>query len=295
MTKNHNREEVQRRLTSAKREALERLAEYFCLRTNDVAYLIRQHVPNDNDKRSVRHTLCLLYKNGLVNRLPYLDLGHETGGVTYAYGLSDKGVKFCNSIWTQAKTFDEHSQRTLDHELEISIFHIALKKFCHEHNLKLYWQQANLKCTVSPDAMFAITDPSKSEGRNTLYYFLEMERAKIGHYIDGEPSIIRKLGKYYKYYGTDKCEKEWLDFRHFRVIVVQRTDERRKNLLKQLSTQFNHRTFWLATEPGYKENIGGAIFVFLPFRLIATLLAIAYNSAGLEIPAHRPTPRPLAV
>jgi hypothetical protein len=260
MTKNHSQEDPRRRITSVKREVLELLAEYFCLRTNDVAYLIRQHDPNDNDKRSVRHTLCLLYKNGLVNRLPYLDLDRESGGVTFVYGLSDKGVKFCNSIWTQAKTFDEHSQRTLDHELEISIFHIALKKVCTEHNLNLYWQQADLKCTVSPDAMFSITDPAKPEGKNTLYYFLEMERAKIGHYIDGEPSIIRKLGKYYEYYGTDKCEKEWFDFRHFRVIVVQRTEERRKNLLKQLNTQFNHRTFWLATEADYKENIGGAIF-----------------------------------
>jgi hypothetical protein len=260
MTKNHSQEDHRRRITSVKKEALELLAEYFCLRTNDIAYLIRQHVPNDNDKRSVRHTLYLLYNNGLVNRLPYLDLDHESGGVTYVYGLSDKGVKFCNSIWTQAKTFDEHSQRTLDHELEISIFHIALKRFCRERNLKLYWQQSDLKCTISPDAMFAITDINQPENKNTLYYFLEIERAKIGHYIDGEPSIIRKLGKYYEYYGTNKCEKEWLDFRHFRVIIVQRTGERRNNLLKQLSTQFNHRTFWLATEADYKENIGGTIF-----------------------------------
>jgi Replication-relaxation len=253
-------QEPRRRITGAKVLALRYLAEYFCLRTNDVAQLIRNRIPNENDKRSIRYTLRLLYKAGLANRLPYLDLDYGIGGITYVYGLSDKGVKFCNSIWTQAKTFDEHSQRTLDHELEISIFHIALKAFCKEHNLKLYWQQADLKCTVSPDAMFAITDPAKPEGRNTLYYFLEMERAKIGHYIEGESSIIRKLGKYYEYYGTDKCEKEWLDFRHFRVIVVQRTDERRKNLLKQLSAQFNHRTFWLAIEPDYKENIGGAIF-----------------------------------
>lgn len=167
---------------------------------------------------------------------------------------------FCKPLWPLAKTFDEHSQRTLDHELEISFFHIALKKFCAKNKLNLYWQQSDLKCTVSPDAMFAITDPAKPEGKNTLYYFLEMERAKIGHYKDGEPSIIRKLAKYYEYYGTDKCEKEWLDFRHFRVVVVQRTDERRKNLLKQLNALFNHRMFWLATEPDYKHNIDGAIF-----------------------------------
>jgi hypothetical protein len=43
------------------------------------------------------------------------------------------------------KTFDDHSARTLDHELEISHFHMALKRFCEKHDLKLYWQQADLK------------------------------------------------------------------------------------------------------------------------------------------------------
>ena len=137
---------------------------------------------------------------------------------------------------------------------------MALKKFAAKNNLKLHWQQSDLKCTISPDAMFALTDPAKPEGKNTLYYFLEMERAKIGHYVNGEPSIMRKLGKYYKYYGTDKCEKEWLDFRQFRVIVVQRTHERRENLLRQLNKEYNHRMFWLTTEANYKNDIGGGIF-----------------------------------
>ena len=256
MTKIHSPEAPQLRQTSAKKRALELLAEYFCLRTNDIARLVRAHIPNENDKRSVRHTLGLLHKAGLVNRLPYLDLDRESGGATHVYGLSDKGVKFCNSIWIHAKSFDEHSQRTLDHELEISAFHIALKNLCVENKLKLYWQQSDLKCTISPDAMFAITDPAKPEGKNTLYYFLEIERAKIGHYRDGEPSIMRKLGKYYSYYATDACEKEWHHFRHFRVIVVQRTEERRENLLKELNKQFNHRTFWLTDEISYKQNIG---------------------------------------
>jgi hypothetical protein len=74
-----------------------------------------------------------------------------------------------------------------------------------KNGLKLYWQQSDLKHTVSPDAMFALTDPAKPEGKNTLYYFFEIERAKIGHYIKGEPSIIRKLAKYHEYYRTDLC------------------------------------------------------------------------------------------
>jgi len=253
----------QLRLTNTKIRVLETLAEFFALRTKDVTELLRRKSPNENDKRSTRRTLDLLRRDGLVHRLKYLDLDVEIegGSYTYAYGLSDKGVKFCRSLWPQAKTFDEHSQRTFDHELEISYFHIALKKFCAKNNLKLYWQQSDLKCSINPDAMFAITDPAKPEGKNTLYYFLEIERAKIGHYVNGEPSIMRKLGKYYEYYGTDKCEKEWLDFRQFRVIVVQRTEERRKNLLKELHAELNHRMFWLTTEPIYKDSIGTKTFL----------------------------------
>jgi hypothetical protein len=259
MTTNHN-QEPRHRETNAKRATLELLAEYFCLRTNDVAQLLRDRTPNKNDKRSVRYTLGLLRKEGLLNRLPYIELDRDRGVATFVYGLSDKGVNFVRLIWTQAKTFDEHSQRTLDHELEISFFHIAIKEFCAKHQLKLYWQQSDLKHTISPDAMFAITNPEKPEGKNTLYYFLELERAKIGHYLNGEPSIMRKLAKYHAYYGTDACQKEWTDFRQFRVIVTQRNDQRRENLLKQLNKEFNHRMFWLATEDDYKKDISVAIF-----------------------------------
>jgi hypothetical protein len=248
------------KLYNTNRQVLALLAEFFCLRTNDVAELMRGRTPTDSDKRSIRQTLSVLLSAGVVSRLPYLDLDRVTGGVHYAWGLSDKGVQFCKSLWPLCKTFDEHSQRTLDHELEISSFHMALKRFAAKNNLELHWQQADLKCTVSPDAMFALTDPAKPEDKNTLYYFLEIERAKIGHYQNGEPSIMRKLGKYHEYYGSDACQKEWETFRQFRVIVVQRTDERRRNLLKQLHEEYNHRMFWLATEDAYKKDIGGEIF-----------------------------------
>jgi len=201
-----------------------------------------------------------LYKEGLVNRLPYIEFDRDRGVATYVYGLSDKGVTFVRSIWTRAKTFDEHSQRTLDHELEISLFHSALKQLCTKHELRVHWQQSYLKCTVSPDAMFAITNPKKPDGRNTLYYFLELERAKIGHYVNGAPSIMRKLGKYFTYYNSDACQNEWENFRQFRVIVTQKNEERRENLLKQLNKEFNHRMFWLTTEESFKQNMGAMIF-----------------------------------
>lgn len=239
---------------------LEILAEFFCLPTNHIASLRQGRPVGHAEARYERKVLRELHDAGLVSAIPYFDLDSPYGGRTFAYGLSDKGVKLCKPLFPYAKTFDEHSQRTLDHELEISFFHIALKAFAEKHNLKLYWRQADLKRTVDPDALFALTNPSEPDGKNTLYYFLEIERAKIGKYVNGEPSIMRKLGKFYEYYGTDQCEKEWKDFKQFRVIVVQRTDERRENLLRQLNKEYNHRMFWLTTEDAYKEEIGGEIF-----------------------------------
>jgi hypothetical protein len=253
------------RLTGIKRRTLALLAEYFCLRPIDIAPLLYGKVTPIN-RVSVNRTLRILRAEGYVNRLPHLDLDIDRGRATYVYGLTDKGAKlaffdvFPSSHET--KSFDEHSQRTLDHELEISYFHIALKQFCRKHGLELFWQQTDLKKkTIAPDAMFAITDPKKPEGENTHYYFLEIERSKIGNVKNGEPSIMRKLGKYRDYFNSDECEKEWEDFRQFRVIVVQRTEARRKNLLEALSKQYSHRMFWLTTEPAYKEDIGGNIFL----------------------------------
>jgi hypothetical protein len=249
------------RLTTAKRKTLELIAEYFCLRVCDVAKLLRNREPDENDLRTARRTLQLLSNEGLLNRLPYFELDRLRGNISYVYGLSDKGVKHIGDLHTVGpKTFDEHSARTLDHELEISYFHMALKRFTDKHGLKLYWQQVDLKTDhIHPDAYFAITDPAKPEGKNTYHYFLEIERSKIGNYKDGQPSILRKLSAYYKHFDTNLCEKDW-GFKQFRIIVVQRTEERMENLLTTLSEDHKHRMFWLTTEGKYKQDIGAEIF-----------------------------------
>jgi hypothetical protein len=251
-------------LTRTKRNVLKLLAEYFCLRTNDLALLLYGK-DSDTYRASVRRTTRILAREGYVHRIPYTETERFQGIPTFVCGLSDKAMRMITdaTIWDAdfAKTFDEHSERTLDHELEISFFHIALKKFCLKHNLELFWQQCDLKKkTIAPDAYFAICDPAKPEGKNTLHYFLEMERSKIGNMKNGEPSILRKLGKFYDYYNTDACLKEWFSFRQFRVIVVQRNDTRRQNLLKALEEKYKNRMFWLTTEELYKNDIGGEIF-----------------------------------
>ena len=146
----------------------------------------------------------------------------------------------------EGKTLDEHSERTLEHELGISFFHLSLRALCDESGLTFRWQQAGLKCGVNPDAYFSLTNPV-TEGKNTHHFFLEVERAKIGNYREGEPSIIRKLRRYYDYYNTTGCESEW-GFRTYRVVTVLRNEERRANLLRAMAAELNHRMFWIGVE-----------------------------------------------
>jgi len=235
------------RLTKAKIKALELLSDYYVLRVKDIGLLRGQ--TDENMRRSTQNTLTSLYREGLVSRLPYFDITMDLPTRTYAYGLTDRTAKEYGG-----KTFDEHSVRTLDHELEITDFHIALKRL----PLKLQWNQANIKKGINPDAYFSLTDPKLPEGKNTMHYFLEIERAKIGNIRNGEPSIVRKLARYYEYYNSDECEKDW-GFRTYRVIIVVANSDKQYNLCERL-TDYKHRMFWIATEPAFKENIKGQIF-----------------------------------
>ena len=244
-----------------KHKLLELLAEFFCLRTNDAAELLRNHAVTDNDARSVRRTLAILYRDGFLYRAPHFDAEHDRGGAGYVYGLSKKGVEHALRIGystSATKALNEHSIRTLDHELELTSFHVALHRLCSAQGIRYLWRQKDLKHTVHPDALFYVADPA-NPGK-AFCYFLEIERAKLGSYKNGKPQILRKLEKYYKYFNSTDCEKEWR-FRQYRVIVVQRSDARREGLLKALEESYSHRMFWLTTESAYRENIGGAIFL----------------------------------
>jgi hypothetical protein len=204
----------------------------------------------------------LLRAEGWVNRLPYFELGREKGGVGYVYGLSDKAVrnlledpiddpKHC----FVTKTFDEHSQRTLDHELEISFFHVALKDYCVKNHIGLDWYQRDLKRGIHPDALFKLTTE-----KGELRFFLEIEKQRMnGRRGDEEPNIIKKLRRYAEYYDTPDCQKDW-GFRKFRVVVVHKTMERMDNLLHAMKPILPHRMFWLTTEEAYKDDIGSDIF-----------------------------------
>jgi hypothetical protein len=228
------------------------LSEYFCLRVQDVAKLIKDRDPTETDLRNTRRGLELLWKKGLAHRLVHFEPHPNCwkGSNKWVYGLTDKAVKEFGG-----KTFDEHSERTLDHELEISLFHMELKKFCERKNLKLYWQQSDLKRGIHPDAYFAIITPKLA-----YPFFLEIEKQRIiGRSSNEEPKIIKKLTRFAEYYNTDQCAKDW-NFRTFRVVVVSKSQTVRDNLHQLLKQKLPHSFFMLTTEKLARMDIGASIF-----------------------------------
>ena len=195
---------------------------------------------------------------GYVDRLPFVDDTSARPQTTKVYFLTQKGADF---IEYPGAALSTSSKYILRHDIQIVQFHIALKRWAEKHNLILYWHEPLMdhQKAIIPDAYFGIQDLSKPPGHDTLHYFLEMERAKIGNYVNGEPSIVRKLAKYYDLYDTDECEKEW-GFRKFRIITVVRTSEKQINLCGRLKDSYAHRMFWVTNEHAVRENVGGDIF-----------------------------------
>lgn len=224
-----------RRHRMTMRAALQALAAHFVLRSSDTARILRKRTPNKNDIRTINRSLNLLWNDGLLHRIKLPNL--DDNGAPYVYGLSDAGVRHCG----EGKTFDDHSARTLDHELDITFFHIALEEWCAAGGGTLTWRQHDLKHGVDPDAYFSITKTGTSH-----HFFLECERAKLGNVKNGKYSLSRKLEHYYDYYDTSECEKQW-GFRTFRPLLFIQTAERRDNLIRTMQARLCHRMFWLGT------------------------------------------------
>ena len=231
--------------TRIRRTVLQTLAEYFVLRKQEVARIVRKRNPTPNDTRSVNHSLLLLTQEGMLNRVRFPNLKDD--GNPYVYGLSQRAVQEYGG-----KEFNEN-KRTLDHELEISDFHLALREHCGDG--LTYWQQTDLKKGIHPDAYFSITKKG-----DTKHFFLEIERQAI-IVKDGKPTIQTKLDRYYDYYDTDECMKHW-GFRRFRVITLQQTDLRRQHVLPLLQ---KNRMFWMGLSSNPTSNFHtpkGDVFSF---------------------------------
>lgn len=239
------------RLTKQRKEILDLLRRYTYLRTTHFYSLVR--ADGDGAQRAVRRLLHDFWKCGYVVRRPVFDYDGPGPFPRYenVYWLSPPGVELLRNggcfdeglIWTAEK-----SPHSLEHDIAITDFHLAVDRFCVASGWTPYWQQHGLKRTVNPDALFALTDPRLPEEDSTTYYFLEVERSRQGGYRDGQSGLLRKLECYAEYHGTEKCLSDWEWFDSFRVIVVVTNETRRTNLLVQLSEVLPHPSFWISVE-----------------------------------------------
>jgi hypothetical protein len=243
---------------------LEALAKFYCLRTKDLAYILKSDDPSDNDTRTLNRTLNLLRDEGMVYSQDIIQYG-KTGKKFYpsVHGLRDKAVKELG----EGRSFEE--RRAVEHELGLSQFHIDLEDLCEKRGWELYWRQFDLKNGIDPDAYFRITTD-----KGGYHFFLENERQKPSH-----KKQFRKWATYYDYYNSDRCMKEW-GFRQYRVVIIEGTEERTAHLLNTLATipqhqpsckwypprngkcdctphLVNHRMFWVTSED---QDITGKVF-----------------------------------
>jgi hypothetical protein len=251
--------------TSLKANVLRALAKYYCLRTKDLAYILKSDDPEDNDTRTLNRTLKLLREEGLVCAKQIIQYG-KTGRKFYplVYGLKDKAVRELD----EGRSFEE--RMTVEHELWLSQFHIDIEDLCEKMGWKLYWRQFDLKNGIDPDAYFRITTD-----KGGYHFFLEAERQRPGR----SKKTAKKWAIYYDYYNSDRCMKEW-KFKQFRVVIIEGSEERTTHLLNTLATVplhwpsckwypprngkcdctprlANHRMFWVISED---QDITGKAF-----------------------------------
>jgi hypothetical protein len=266
MTQNPNPQNSQThfKFTASRRDILTLLVRYANLTTNDFYRLLPPPSPErqDSHHRDTRRTLRDFANRGyLVRRRWFDDERDDTPfpAVVSVYGLSKEGLRLAREKGIAngtGKHAEDSSRRneSVGHELEITRFHIAIDSLPR----KVLWRQNDLRRGVNPDALFAV---AQQDGESAYYYFLEIEKSKLGHYEEGESGLMKQLARYYEYQGSDECRRDWKHFDRFRVIVILKNEQRRRNLLKALAQRYKTRTFWVTTEAHYRQNPAGLIFL----------------------------------
>lgn len=143
------------------------MQEYYLLRVNDFVSIIKGQEDEDA-RRSTQNVLKALLEKQYIGRLRFFDDMAERQSVVYAYFLNDSGAAILED---PSAAFTKESQLIPRHEIEITEFHIHLKRWADKQGLILYWHQPKMDHNkdINPDAYFGILDPKLPEGRNTLH------------------------------------------------------------------------------------------------------------------------------
>ena len=267
-----------RTVITAQRDRVLRLLSSFHYLTNRHLYsLLGIDRDNASAHRGVRRILLLLVRAGLVTRTQHVIDSPYDRFLRYenCYRLSRAGALAIGCPAVVARK----SAASLAHELLITDFHLALAASTPPSH-RLYWRQTDLKHTVNPDALFAITDTTQPRDRSTWYYFLEVENSRQGHYRQGQSSLLGKLQKYVEYRRSDSCRADWRHFNDFRVVLVLRSRERQMNLLRTLRDRLPHTMLWTACIDDLSSGIAGSLLRAPPDFEIATYSLFRHSNQG---------------
>jgi hypothetical protein len=227
-----------------------------------------------NTIRNANKILTLLERRGLTTALPYTPSDYENGSLPKAWGLSDQGVAYATTLFSDTDPMEfkrTRSSLTLEHDVKCARTQLRLAKYCDERGLELYCQKTDLSRSVDPDRLFAIFNPATNR---KAFFFYEAENKKK----DFE-DLFLKCEPYQKLYGSEACLREWGEFTEFKVILqfanahehdhfldylagVCRCTYRRGRLAHTCrpAAPLRQATFWFTTDALISSDIGGSIF-----------------------------------
>ncbi|HEY4492399.1 MAG TPA: hypothetical protein VI958_10410 [Acidobacteriota bacterium] len=231
------------RLTKTRRALFSLFGEYFLLGNKDIAALLP-----GSSKAALRTAQALtkeLREKHYLHGELYFDYDYPTRNAEWLYCLTSKGLTYArdHGLCRFGKAADEKSPLHLEHDYELTKFHIQLNQYCADRRIRLKWFQRDLKRGVHPDAVFEIV---RGNGLSD-WFFVEIENSKQGNYIAGESALMRKAEKYYSYHQSDHCLQDWKYFNSFRVIFVLKNNTRAAHFLDALAADYNDPMFWIGS------------------------------------------------
>jgi hypothetical protein len=202
---------------------------------------------------SVRRRMLSLYRAGILNR------ARRDRFSAWLYFLSEKGSALALTFGVQAELrfIKSKSSILVPHDLEITLFHRALRKKLHDTgHILTEWEQwrgateigaetENGAESIIPDARFRIDDEPHT--------YLEVTKSYQSEYDEnGRGSIEKKLRVYNALWRHTRQE--------FRVLILMPTKLRVANFLAKIEDEFPYRRFWFTDEESYRTNMLGKIW-----------------------------------
>ncbi len=252
------------RLPVERKRVLELLVEYVHLSTAQVYQLLGAETTSA--QRAVRRLLRDFAALHLIRRERLIlrdDVDDQLPHWEYIYWLTPRGLRCAEANGLdpegRGKAGEERSRLTLNHDHEITTFHLTLRAALGESP---WWRQRELKQAfgagggrnaVNPDAVFFV---------GSFYYFLEIEKTKLGAYREGESSLLRKCRNYVAYAdpGRRPYRTKWPDMEGFYVCFTVAGEARLANVIADLRDRSPYSLFLMTTEEAYRTDILGRIW-----------------------------------